>query len=246
MMQPCREGIRSYASEVMSGVSVCWGSETMTVELPERTPVWSSAVWNGGSKLASRIMNRMVRTGFDCSDPVAYMQEICLRQGYAPATTVGLMTAAKVTHASVMEEEGDGFSLLCVTTAGTGNAARAGMPRQVYSAYEPLKPGTINTIIVLDGKLAEAAVWNAVITATEAKCAALDDLRVIDKETDRVATGTTTDAVAIAIADSGRYEAVHRYAGTATTLGAAVGRLVYGTVAEAVRTQREDDGPLFE
>lgn len=245
-MQPCREGIRSYPSEVISGVTVCWGSETMTVEVPERTPVWSSAVWNGGSKLASRIMNRMVRTGFDCSDPVAYMQEICLQQGYAPATTVGLMTAAKVTHASVMEEQGDGFSLLCVTTAGTGNAARAGLPRQVFSAYETLKPGTINTIIVLDGKLAEAAVWNAVITATEAKCAALDDLRVIDKETDRVATGTTTDAVAIAIVDSGRYEAVHRYAGTATTLGAAMGRLVYGTVAEAVRTQREDDGPLFE
>ncbi|NKI20106.1 adenosylcobinamide amidohydrolase [Paenibacillus dendritiformis] len=245
-MQPCREGIRSYASEVMAGVTVSWRSDTMTVELPHRAPVWSSAVWNGGTALASRIVNRMVQSGFDCSDPVAYMKELCLQQGYAPDATVGLMTAAKVTHASVMEEEGDGFSLLCVTTAGTGNAARAGLPRQVYSACEPLKPGTINTIIVLDGRLAEAAVWNAVMTATEAKCAALDDLKVIDRETGRVATGTTTDAVAIAIVDSGRYEAVHRYAGTATTLGAALGRLVYGTVAESVRTQREDDGPLFE
>lgn len=245
-MQPCREGVRSYASEFIPGVTVSWGSERMTVELPQRTPVWSSAVWNGGSRLASRIVNRMVRTGFDCSDPVAYMKEMCLQRGYAPEDTVGLMTAAKVTHASAMEEAGDGFSLLCVTTAGTGNAARAGLPRQVYSAYEPLKPGTINTIIVLDGRLAEAAIWNAVITATEAKCAALDDLRVMDKETGRVATGTTTDAVAIAIVDSGRYEVGHRYAGTATTLGSALGRLVYGTVTESVRTQREDDGPLFE
>lgn len=244
-MQPYRDGARAYASECIAGVHVRWGHEHVTVDLPRRAPIWSSAVFHGGSWTGTRILNCMVRKGFDCSEPFRYMQEMCGQWGYAPDDTVGLMTAAKVTHASVSEEHGDGCSLLCVTTAGTSNAARAGLARQVFSAYEPLKPGTINTIIVLDGRLSDAAVWNVFMTATEAKCAALADLHIYDKETDRMATGTTTDAIAFAMLDSGRYNKVHPYAGTATTIGNAVGRLVYETVTESVATQHEADGSLF-
>ena len=244
-MQPYRDGARAYTTECIADVHVRWGQEHLTVDLPQRVPIWSSAAYHGGSWTGSRILNCMVRKGFDCSDPVKYMQGVCEQWGYEPDDTVGLMTAAKVTHASVAEEHGDGCSLLCVTTAGTSNAARAGLPRQVFSAYEPLKPGTINTIIVLDGKLSDAAVWNVFMTATEAKCAALADLHIYDKETERIATGTTTDAIAFAVLDSGRDTEVHSYAGTATTLGNAIGRLVYKTVTEAVMTQHEDDGRLF-
>ena len=39
-----------------------------------------------------------------------------------------------------------------------------------------LYPGTINTIVVIEGSLTDAAMVNAVITATEAKAAALQAL----------------------------------------------------------------------
>ncbi|NOJ71867.1 adenosylcobinamide amidohydrolase [Paenibacillus alvei] len=238
-MQPYREGKRSYLSQYIAGVHIHWEDAQVAVELPQTAPIWSSAVYHGGQWMGNRILNQMVHYQFDCTDPAEYLRLSCMESGYVPEQTVGLLTAAKVSHASVVEQEADECSLLCITTAGTSNAARSGMPRLVFSAYESLKPGTINSILVLDGKLSNAAILNLFMTATEAKCAALSDLGIIDAETGRVATGTTTDAIALAVLDSGRYEPVHNYAGTATTLGHAVGQLVYNTVYESVKTQHE-------
>ncbi|UHA72099.1 adenosylcobinamide amidohydrolase [Paenibacillus sp. 481] len=237
-MQPFRKGSTMYASTCLPGVSLTWREEHVVVTLPELVPVWSNAVYHGGSWLTERIVNHMVTTEFDCSDPVQHMRNKCEQWEYHPVTSVGLITAAKLSHTSLKEKEGDAFSVLCCTTAGTLNAARAGIPRQVHSDY---KPGTINTVIIVDGDIGQAAVWNLVMTATEAKCAALADTQLIDGETGKVATGTTTDAIVIAVINSGRYRAEHLYAGTATTIGNTIGCLVYDTVSEAVRTQHEVD-----
>ncbi|MCM3292555.1 adenosylcobinamide amidohydrolase [Paenibacillus sp. MER 180] len=238
-MQPYRESNCTYTSRHIAGVHIRWEDALIAVELPQIAPIWSSAVFHGGQWAGNRILNQMVHYQFNCADPIEYLRLTCVEKGYAPEQTVGLMTAAKVSHASVAEQDADECSLLCVTTAGTSNAARAGMPRRVFSSYEPLKPGTINSILIMDGKLSDAAVWNVFMTATEAKCAALSDLGILDSETGRIATGTTTDAIVFAVIDSGRYEPVHCYAGTATTLGHAVGQLVYTTVYESVKTQHE-------
>jgi adenosylcobinamide amidohydrolase len=82
----------------------------------------------------------------------------------------------------------------------------------------------------IDGRLTPAAMVNAVQTAVEAKAAALADLGITDPENGLIATGTTTDAIVLAVSQSGRYNAEHVYAGTATDLGGAIGRLVYSAV----------------
>ncbi len=78
---------------------------------------------------------------------------------------------------------------------------------------------------------------NTVITVTEAKAAALQELDVKDGE-GRVATGTTTDAVMIASTQRRREGYVHAYAGAASPLGQAVGQAVREAVREAVLRER--------
>ncbi|WP_194830533.1 adenosylcobinamide amidohydrolase [Laceyella tengchongensis] len=75
------------------------------------------------------------------------------------------------------------------------------------------------------------------ITATEAKAAALADLGVTDSK-GLVATGTTTDAVVIAATGNIQDGVIHPYAGTLSPLGQAIARTVYAGVTEAVENER--------
>lgn len=111
-------------------------------------------------------------------------------------------------------------------TVGLGNKARAGAELPASSLY----PGTINTIIVINGRMTDAAMVNAVITATEAKAAALQDLGI--EAAGKPATGTTTDAVLIAATDRGQ---MYNYAGTATSVGYMIGRTVYDAIMASGR-----------
>lgn len=196
-----------------------------------------SAFYNGGLSSAGLFVNRLVPHTYRYDDPAAEMSGFLTGLGYPAATTVGLMTAAKLTHASIAEEEGDRFRLVVCTTAGTRNAAKAGLARTVFPAY---RPGTINTVIFFDCRMTDAAMLGMLITATEAKASALADLDIRDEEArERLATGTTTDAVVVAVSQQTVHRAVHKYAGCASEIGNAVGRLVYATVREAAATQHE-------
>ncbi|EGL16867.1 MULTISPECIES: adenosylcobinamide amidohydrolase [unclassified Paenibacillus] len=112
-----------------------------------------------------------------------------------------------------------GIAVSAWVTVGYSNKARAGRGLPASALF----PGTINIIVAVEGELTDEAMVNAVITATEAKAAALQDLGVA-LEDGSGATGTTTDAVLIASTQRGR---LHRYAGTATYLGHMIGRSVY-------------------
>jgi adenosylcobinamide hydrolase len=236
MTQPFRKGHR-YDSAVWCGVQLELLEDRIEVSIPEKLYALSSAVHPGGFSHASRIVNWKVPLTYQCDDPVRDIMRQCEEWGHDPALTIGLLTAAKLTHASITELEGDKFKLLCCTTVGTRNAARAGLPRSTFSAYTA---GTINTILLIDGQMTESAMVNAIITATEAKTAALQHLGIVEKETGRSATGTTTDAIVIAVSQADSWDAVHAYAGAATTIGCTIGEAVYKTVLEATRTQHED------
>jgi adenosylcobinamide amidohydrolase len=80
---------------------------------------------------------------------------------------------------------------------------------------------------------------NGIITATEAKAAALQDLGIRDEDGD-LATGTTTDAIVLGVSQSQQYPRPHLFAGAATTIGNGIGRLVYDAVYTAVSTQGKD------
>jgi len=197
----------------------------------------SSAFYNGGMREASAILNRKVPLNYVCDEPVQEMRSYMEAQRFDADRTIGLLTAAKLTHASIQEETGDWFRLVVCATAGTRNAAKAGVARAAYPAY---RPGTINTVVLIDGRMTEAAMLNALTTATEAKSAALRDADIRDEFNASLhATGTTTDAVVAAVTQRADHPMVHAYAGCASEIGNAIGRLVYEAVLEAVRTQHD-------
>ncbi|MFD0711422.1 adenosylcobinamide amidohydrolase [Paenibacillus sp. GCM10027626] len=226
-----------YESNVWPELSIVYDEERIVAECGGK-PLHSlsSAVYGGGFQSVKRIINWKVPLHYDCSDPIGDFRAMLADCGYEPDSAVGFLTAAKLTHAAFREESGDRFAIVCMSTAGIGNAARSGVARPSFAAY---KPGTINTFVLIDGDMTPSAMVNAVITATEAKSAALQDLDVTDTLNGLPATGTTTDAVTVAVSQSGRYGVRHDYAGTATTIGNAIGRLVYDTVYGAVITRDE-------
>ncbi|MFF2888202.1 adenosylcobinamide amidohydrolase [Paenibacillus sp. NPDC057967] len=236
MTQPFRNDTR-YASRCWNGLAAELKEDRIEVRLPHICYTLSSAIWPGGFSMADGFVNWKVPLDYRCDDPVSDFKHRCGDWGFRPNSTVGFLTAAKLTHASVTEMTGDRFRLLCITTVGTRNAARAGLKRETYSAYAP---GTINTILLLDARMTESAMVNAVITATEAKTAALQRLDIREAANGQSATGTTTDAIAIGASQSAEWgDAVHAYAGAATTIGCAIGEAVYETVLEAGATQHE-------
>jgi len=235
LSQPFRTGTR-YESGIWSGLKLELQNDRILVSSEMLLQTVSSAIHLGGFQHASHIVNWKVPLDYSGDRPADDIVRQLRAWSCEPLRTVGLMTAAKLTHASITEHRGDRFNMLCCTTLGTRNAARAGQAREVFSAYEA---GTINTIVLIDGQLTEAAMVNAIITATEAKSAALQQLGIVEHDTGEIATGTTTDAVVIGVSQRPEWNAIHAYAGAATSIGCAIGEAVYATVLEAGRTQHE-------
>lgn len=236
MSQPFRKGNKTYQSSICPGISIRYMEDRLVLKTEEPFMTLSSSVHGGGFGSAYRFINWKVPLHYDCADPSQDFGRKLMDWGYSPHTTLGFLTAAKLTHASVAETKGEAFAILCCATAGTGNAARTGLAHDTYPAYAP---GTINTFLFVDGNMTAAAMVNAVMTATEAKSTALQDCGILDRHYGLPATGTTTDAIVIASSQNDRYGRSLPYAGAATTLGNAIGCLVYDTVSEAVRTQGE-------
>jgi adenosylcobinamide amidohydrolase len=237
-MQPFRT-TAAFRSELWPGVTaeLSKDGERMTVEAPAKLHTLSNAVYNGGMSSADRLVNWKVPLHYNSDNPQADVALQLQLWGLEPERSVVLMTAAKLTHASTAELCGNYFKLFCITTSGTRNAARAGSERTVFPAW---RAGTINTMLLFDGQLTDSAMVNALLTATEAKAAALQDIGLRDPDNGRIATGTITDAIILGVSGSPAYGAIHEYAGTATEVGAAIGMLVYDTVYESVTTQHEE------
>ncbi|TVY08299.1 adenosylcobinamide amidohydrolase [Paenibacillus cremeus] len=188
-------------------------------ERPLRT--LNSSMWGEGFGMHRLLMNRQVDKRYMSDDPLAEMHAFMAAHEISPDETAALLTSAFLQDRAFEELRlEDGTRVCCWVTAGLSNKARAGKTQEIAKLY----PGTINTILVIDGQLTDAAFVNAVITATEAKTAALQDLNVTLAEGEPHATGTTTDAVLMAATQRGT---AFRYAGTATQLGYAIGRTVY-------------------
>lgn len=223
----------SYDSAIWPAISLSHQQDHLLIRSEALLETVSSALWGGGFGKADTFVNWKVPLTYSSSDPMEMTRRQIEAWGYHSGTTIGLQTAAELTHASVAEEKGDAFRIVCCTTAGTGNSARAGKVARTFSAYQC---GTINTFVLIDGRMLPSAMVNGLLTATEAKAAALQDLQ-LQARSGGIATGTTSDALVLAVSQSS-YAEVHGFAGTATTIGDAIARMVYQTVYEAVEKQK--------
>jgi hypothetical protein len=97
------------------------------------------------------------------------------------------------------------------------------------------KPGTINIILLPNMKLSPRAMTRGIISATEAKTAALMDIDVRSSETPRFhqATGTGTDNIIVVEGTGGQIDNV----GGHSKMGELIARAVYRAVQEAIYKQ---------
>lgn len=133
----------------------------------------------------------------------------------------GLVTSAKMTNVGISTERFRKLEVTAISTAGTNvNAGSAGDPASYYEenghfdlninqsdggqvvgddddGVLPEKPGTINSIILINACLDESSILLAEMTAVEAKTVALRDLMIPSCYSNEVATGTGTDGIAI-------------------------------------------------
>jgi adenosylcobinamide amidohydrolase len=140
-----------------------------------------------------------------------------------------LYTGADMANLAYAERESDGFLVGVFATAGVkGNAQRASVDIGEY-----VEQGTINLIILTNRKLAPEAMARALVTATEAKTAALEDLDIRSSYSGKPATGTGTDNVLVA-EGSGVPAAM---TGGHVKLGELMAKAVYAAVREAIARQ---------
>ena len=189
----------------------------------------SSAVHGGGFQSARAVINLHVAKHDPCVDPAAMLGAFA-RRAEVPEPYVGLLTGAWTELATTGEESGAGIPTFAVTTVGLSNRMTA-----AHGGIQVWVPGTVNTIVVVDGNPDPPALVNAVVTATEVKTLALHEAGQRDAA-GRLATGTSTDAVVIAATGRG---AGIRFGGPASELGWSIAQAVYRALTEGIRGWQE-------
>jgi len=186
--------------------------------------VVSSAVLNGGIRRARAILIQQVGRDFNNRDPEGYLRRVVEGLG-VEGGVVGLMTAADVSKYGLSAQRRGDLVVTAIVTAGVSNAAACGEP----VGSDAL--GTINTVVLIEAWMTDSCLIEAVKTATEAKCRALAHLDVRSVYSGELATGTTTDAVAIAELGGGKRL---RYCGPGTEAGELIGRAVFEATVQAL------------
>jgi adenosylcobinamide amidohydrolase len=172
----------------------------------------ASAPHGGGLGPRRWVVNAQVPASYGRRDPDRHLARLAVSLGL-PGRGIGMLTAASV----------GGYT--SVTDGGVDVMATVGLTNPTLAAApDPARPvgavGTINLIAVVPERLSDAALVNAVATATEAKVQALHD-HGLD------ATGTATDAVCVLCPAQGH---PHAFGGPRSVWGARLARAVYGAV----------------
>jgi len=103
-------------------------------------------------------------------------------------------------NTAVVSETFRDLNVTAIVTAGIDkNGGRAGDPASYYETGNSFEPvgGTINTILIIGADLHEHTLARAMMTATEAKAAALQQLMARSNYSSGIATGSGTDMIAI-------------------------------------------------
>ena len=151
--------------------------------------------------------------------------------GRSEAKASILFTGADMDNLSVKRKRHKEMEVYALVTSGIkSNSVR--MSKDTGRYYEP---GTINIIILPNMRLTPRAMTRVIITATEAKTAALMDMDIRSSFTPMVnqATGTGTDNIIVVEGDGQKID----NAGGHTKMGELIAGAVYEGVQEAVYKQ---------
>ncbi len=205
------------------------------IRLDTRRPlkVISSAVHNAGMGWYNTLLNRSIPEDYNIDNVQEETLQFLKGNGISPTNTVVMLTAVASKLAAVRSFKGNQCSITVAVTAGVGNAVDV---TRTHERNDLPHIGTINTWVIVNGKLSDEAFFQAMITATEAKTKALAEEDIRDSHTCTIATGTATDSLLIAATQQGKEIP---YAGPITEVGKLIGQGVFDTTVQAIRQYKQ-------
>jgi len=163
-----------------------------------------------------------------------YLAEIIVDLKLLPGKVAILSTGVDIDHCAFEVEEYEELNVSAFVTAGVeSNAMRIGVDKagniEREGKFEQI--GTINTILLTNACLSESAMVRSLITVTEAKTVALQDMDIRSSYDPNVpATGTGTDNVIIVSGEGPNVS----YCGGHCKMGELMARAVTLTTKEAI------------
>jgi len=218
--------------------------ENQTLVLSLKKPMRVISTLEGERKAVRFVANHYFPApawGLNHRDGLKGLRQTTLKVlGLKPAETAILFTGARMQNLAVSRKTFKEITVIALVTAGViSNAER--MSADYGGFYEPevatpVGHGTINILLLSNQHLSRRAQARALITATEAKSAALTDLDIRSSYTPQQnpATGTGTDNI-IVVAGQGSYTLDN--AGGHSKLGELIAKAVHDGVIAAIRKQ---------
>ena len=191
--------------------------------------VISSAVHNAGIGWYDTLLNRSIAPEYNIYHVKQETNQFLQQHQFSPTNTVVMLTAVETNCVEIQHFSKNNVEILVMVTAGVGNSVDV---TKTYLREDEPHVGTINTWVIINGKLSDEAFIQAMITATEAKTKALADQQIKDPITNTIATSTSTDSLLIAATQQGEEMP---YAGPITEVGKLIGRAVFEVTIAAIK-----------
>ena len=241
---------------ISNGDTVIYQNRGIRIEFNEKRRVLSTSVLNGGIRedLEGVFNYNCLGEQYTCTlTEDTYEKELAYNAtqiGLKGKKVTGLSTAAWIEFVSIKEKEHGDLKVTAIVTGGIDkNAVRVGDPASYYEKNgefhmidqkEPL-PGTINIILHINKNLEPGVLTRALVTCSEAKVVAIQELMIGSLYSDGLATGSGTDGT-ILISDMNSNE-ILTDAGEHSKLGELIGVAVKDAVKEALYLQTGAAGP---
>ena len=171
------------------------------------------------------------------TDYAAFEEEFPRVLGIPSGDLSFLSTGANMNNLAVCEKSYRDRIVCCLATGGVGNALRSGVDKADWIEQNGVYAkalGTINIILLTNVTLTDGALAKAIITATEAKTAALQDMDARSSVSpENLATGTGTDNMIVVSGTD--FDKKVRTTGGHTKMGELIGATTKVAVAETIK-----------
>lgn len=246
-----KKKVEEVLKTLANGDEVIYTYRGIRIDFKGKRRVLSTSVLNGGvsEHLESVFNYNCLADEYECVlTEFSYEEELKRNAGRLHLDgkeVTGISTAAWMEFVSIQEETFEDLIVTAVVTAGVDkNAVRVGDPASYYEKNgifymrkkgEVISPGTINIMLYINQNLSPGVLTRALVTCTEAKVIAVEELMLGSLYSNGIATGSGTDGT-IVIADASS-EQFLTDAGEHGKLGELIGRVVKKAVQEALFLQ---------
>jgi adenosylcobinamide amidohydrolase len=167
-----------------------------------------------------------------------YEKHLPLTFGVKPSQITFMSTGVDMEKNAVCQKSYEDLKVCCIATGGAkNNALRMGTDTGDWVETKKgfkMSTGTINTLLFTNAYLTTGAMARAIITVTEAKTAALQDLNYKSTPTPQVqATGTGTDTIII-ISGINQQNTIH-HTGGHTKIGELLAKTTKTAITQALK-----------